>query len=47
MPAKANLPAIKPANVVIVEDHQMFREWLGVMFQEVVRTGLVGQGGGG
>ena len=28
MPAKANGTA-KPAAVVIVEDHQMFREWLG------------------
>ncbi len=34
MPAKANATAAQPARVVIVEDHQMFREWLGRMICE-------------
>ena len=34
MPAKASAKTAKPARVVIVEDHQMVREWLGRMICE-------------
>jgi DNA-binding NarL/FixJ family response regulator len=34
MAARAKAAAATPANVVIVEDHQMFREWLGRMICE-------------